>query len=134
MSNETTANVRVKVGRFIFLGLAGLFVLCVTIQIFIAGMAVFTDASYWRYHVVFVRIFELFPILMLIFSFLGRLSKALRWWCVAIFILIYAQYFTAHFPGAGAFHPVMAAVLFSVSLLVFVKAKRSVSAREAKLS
>lgn len=125
MSNETRANKRGRVCGYIVLGLASLFTVCVAAQIFLAGLAVFTDPSYWRHHEVFVRIFELFPILMLLFAFIGRLPKSLHWLSAAIFVLICAQYFTAHVPGAGAFHPVIAAVLFWVALLAAAKAKRS---------
>ncbi|CAG7658713.1 DUF6220 domain-containing protein [Paenibacillus allorhizosphaerae] len=112
--------------RFIFLFVAGLFVVCVTAQIFIAGMAIFTDSSYWHSHIVFVRIFELFPILMLILAFVGKLPVFLRWMSVLILVMIFAQYFTANFEGAGALHPVIAAVLFWVSIVVAVQAKRSI--------
>lgn len=112
--------------RFIFLCVAVLFVVCVTAQIFIAGLAIFTDSSYWHSHIVFVRIFELFPILMLILAFMGKLPVFLRWMCLLTLVMIFAQYFTAHFEGAGALHPVIAAVLFWVSIVVAVHAKRNV--------
>ncbi|MFK7691240.1 DUF6220 domain-containing protein [Paenibacillus sp. HJGM_3] len=116
----------IRGSRFIFLGVACLFVICITTQILIAGMAVFTDSSYWQNHIVFVRVFELFPIVMLILSFTGKLPNFLRWMSVVILILIFAQYFTANFEGAGAAHPVIAAILFWVSIVVAVHAKRSV--------
>ncbi|WP_248924028.1 DUF6220 domain-containing protein [Paenibacillus hamazuiensis] len=127
MNKEARNDSRYKLWRILYQGLAAVFFVCVVVQIFFAGMAVFTSPSYWQYHLVFVRMFELFPILMLVCAFAGKMSKALRWMCVAIFVLIYAQYFTAHFPGAGAFHPVIAAVLFWVSLSAVARARRSIS-------
>jgi len=115
-----------RIGGIIYIGLAGLFAICVAVQIFLAGMAIFIDASHWHDHVVFVRIFELFPLLLLIFSFVGKLSKGLQWMSVVIFLLIFAQYFTAHFPGAGAFHPVIAAVLFWVAVHITVRAVQNI--------
>lgn len=115
---------RGKISRFVFLGIAVLFTVLVAVQIFLAGLAVFTDPSYWHSHVVFVRIFELFPILMLIFSFTGRLPKSLRWKSAAVLVLIFAQYFTANVSAAGAFHPVIAALLFWLSLQMSTQAKR----------
>lgn len=115
-----------SIAGIVFLGLASLFVVCVSVQIFFAGMAIFVDSSHWHEHVVFVRVFELFPVLMLIFAFVGKMPKALRWMCAVIFLLIFAQYFTAHFPGAGAFHPVIAAVMFLVAVHVAVLAKVTV--------
>jgi hypothetical protein len=81
-------------------------------------MAIFNDAGQWSSHVAFVHFFEFLPILMLIFAFAGRLPGALRWQTVALFALIFTQYFTANLPGAGAFHPVIALVLFWLSFKV----------------
>lgn len=117
MSDTTRTFTRAnRIGGFVYVGLSGLFAVCVTAQIFLAGMAIFVDSSHWRDHTVFVRVFELFPVLMLIASFVGKLPNGLRWMCAVIFLLIYAQYFTAHLPGAGALHPVIAAVLFWVAV------------------
>ncbi|MBB6735729.1 DUF6220 domain-containing protein [Cohnella zeiphila] len=102
--------------RTVFFGVACLFAACVAVQIFIAGLAIFTDSSHWHDHEVFVRIFELFPLLMLIFGFAGKLPVSFRWISVVLLLLIFAQYFTAHVQGAGAFHPVIAAVLFWLTL------------------
>ncbi|WP_188991072.1 DUF6220 domain-containing protein [Paenibacillus nasutitermitis] len=110
---------------FCFLGVAGLFVICIMTQIFIAGMAIFTDSSYWHSHIVFVRIFELFPIVMLLLSFIGKISTFLRWMSVLLLVFVFAQYFTANFDGAGAVHPLIAAVMLWVSIVVTVHAKRS---------
>jgi len=126
MSTHTPTQERGKISRFVFLGLACLLVVSVLVQIFMAGMALFTDSAYWRSHVIFVRIFEYLPILMLIFSFAGKLPKSLRWLSLLLFVLIWAQYFTAHVPGAGAFHTVIAAVLFWTAVHVMIRANRVV--------
>ncbi|MBB6672921.1 hypothetical protein H7C19_19755 [Cohnella nanjingensis] len=68
---------------------------------------------------------EFVPLIMLILAFPGRLPQTLRWMCAGMFLLIFAQYFTAHFPGAGAFHPVIAALLFVLSVHVATQARRS---------
>ena len=121
-----------RIGGVVYVGLAGLFAVCVAAQIFLAGMAIFTDSSHWHDHVVFVRIFELFPLLMLVFSFVGKLPAGLRWMCVVLYLLIVAQYFTANFSGAGAFHPVIAALLFWVAIHVTVRAIRSVFPKQER--
>ncbi|MBD0384416.1 DUF6220 domain-containing protein [Paenibacillus sedimenti] len=113
-----------KFSGFIFLGLSWLLVACMIIQTFIAGMAIFSDAGQWSSHVAFVHLFEFLPILMLIFAFTGRLPRALRWQTSVLFVLIFAQYFTANLPGAGAFHPVIALVLFWLSFKVARRAAR----------
>lgn len=40
---------------WISLGLAWLFVVCIAVQTFIAGMALFHDGSMWRSHTLFVH-------------------------------------------------------------------------------
>lgn len=130
MSVETKSNEhRGKISRFFFLGLAWLLAACVVIQIFIAGMAVFTSPSYWHNHIVFVHLFEFIPLLMLIFSFTGRLPYSLRWMSAALFVMIFAQFFTANFTGAGAFHTVIAAAMFWLALHVAIQAKRIIIGR-----
>ncbi|QYR22358.1 hypothetical protein KZ483_05065 [Paenibacillus sp. sptzw28] len=107
-----------RLSGFIFLGLSWLLVACIIIQTFIAGMAIFSDAAQWSSHVSFVHLFEFLPILMLIFAFAGRLPRVLGWQTFALFLLLFSQYFTANLPGAGAFHPVIALVLFWLSFRV----------------
>lgn len=115
-----------KVSRKLFVLAAGLFVISVMIQIYFAGMAIFSDSSYLYNHIVFVRFMEIFPVLMVILSFTGKLPKYCRWMSVLLFLLIYAQYITANIPEAGAVHPVIAAVLFTVSVMTVLHAKRVV--------
>lgn len=120
-----------RIGGVIYVCVAGLFALSVAVQIFLAGMAIFVDASHWHDHVVFVRLFELFPLLLFIFSFAGGLPTGLRWMSLVILLLIFAQYFTAHVSGAGALHPVIAAVMFWVAVHITVRGARSVFPRQA---
>ena len=101
-----------------------MFAASVAVQIFLAGMAIFTDPSHWHDHEVFVRMFELFPLLLFIFGFAGKLPASFRWVGVVLLLLIFAQYFTAHVQGAGAFHPVIAAVLFWLTLQTAVRSRR----------
>ncbi|MGG3506131.1 DUF6220 domain-containing protein [Paenibacillus lautus] len=65
--------------------MACLFVICVTTQILIAGMAVFYGSVLLAKP--FVRVIELFPILMLFLSFTGKLPNFLRWMIVLNAIL-----------------------------------------------
>ena len=107
-----------RVSRTVFMILAWGLALCILVQTLIAGLAIFTHASYWASHRIFVHIFGYLPILMLVFAFACRLPHSLRWHCVGLYALIYVQYFTANFPNAGALHPVIALLLFWHSLVV----------------
>lgn len=122
---------RSPLAGYLYVGLAWGFVACIVIQTFLAGLAVFTDASHWNNHKVFVHIFEFIPIVMLITAFIGKLPKVLRWQSLALFLLTYSQYFTANLPQAGALHPVIALVLFWLSVKVAKQAGRWCSLLEA---
>ncbi|HEX7057730.1 MAG TPA: DUF6220 domain-containing protein [Bacilli bacterium] len=131
MVKEIESSIRVRVFRHIFHGTAWIMVACIVIQTAIAGMAVFADPAKWSWHTAFVHVFELVPLLMLIFAFVGKLSKALRWQSFGLFVLIYLQYFTAHVPTAGLLHPVIALLLFWLSFRVAKKAWQFNKGRES---
>lgn len=98
--------------RWVYLALAWLFAACVVVQVFFAGMAIFVDSARWQWHTSFIHAFEFLPFLMLLVAFIARLPIAIRWLTIALFGLIFLQYFTANFGGlAGAFHPVNALLL-----------------------
>ncbi|WP_240345836.1 DUF6220 domain-containing protein [Parageobacillus toebii] len=122
MGKEKHVNTSVRVSRFIFTGLAWGLVACVVIQTFLAGMAIFSNSMYWTKHIVFVHLFEIIPILMLIFAFTGQLPKTLRWQSAGLLGLIFAQYFTANMKMIVALHPVIALVIFLVSWIVAKRA------------
>jgi hypothetical protein len=93
------------------------FAVAVTVQIFLAGLAVFTDPARWQWHTSFVHAFELLPLIMLIVAFAGRLPARLRWAAGVQFLLIAAQYATANSGGpVAAIHPVSAMVIFWLAL------------------
>jgi hypothetical protein len=124
LEQKNRTNGRVPFSGYVFLLLAWGLVICVCVQTFIAGLAVFTDPSHWKNHRVFVHIFESLPLLMLIFAFAGKLPGSFRWQSAGLIALIFVQYFTANFPGAGALHPVIALVMFWFSIMVAKNAGR----------
>ena len=118
-------NNRFQYSRVSFLILAWIFTISVVIQTFIAGLAMFTNYSYWAYHTTFVIWFQFIPILMLILSFIGRFSKLIRWQAAGLFLLIVPlQYASINIPGMGAIHPVIALILFWLALMVIKKVSR----------
>jgi hypothetical protein len=72
------------------------------------------------------------PVLMLVVSAVGRLPVRLRWLSAALFVLVYAQYFTANIGGlvplVAALHPVVALVIFWLSVHVVQEARRAMAA------
>ncbi|MEW9702217.1 SDR family oxidoreductase [Paenibacillus sp. SI8] len=63
------------VGRLIYNILAWLFLACIVVQVFIAGMAIFADPVNWSAHKTFVKIFVLIPLIMYLLTFVGRINR-----------------------------------------------------------
>jgi len=99
-----------------YAALAWALVVCVAVQVLLAGMAVFVDPLNWVRHVAFVHVFELIPVLMLILAVVARASRGQGLYLgpVLLWFLISLQY---AFADAGktvvaALHPVNALVIF----------------------
>ena len=98
------------------------FLICVAIQVFLAGLSVFADPSYIEMHISFVHLFEALPLLLILFGFLGR-DKALGITGIVLFVLISLQYVFAAVGGiVGALHAVNALVMFGLALTMFHRA------------
>ncbi len=120
---ETTA---VRSVRWIFAILSAIFVICILIQVFIAGLGVFGEED-WEMHITFVHFFELIPVIMFILAFFGRIKGIPRWYSLGLFLLIMVQYATANVPNAGylaALHPVVALLMFWGAVTVFRHSRR----------
>lgn len=109
---------------------AGAFVIGVLIQVYLAGMAVFMDPTYWDLHTTFVHILELIPAIMLVLAALGRFLWKMKLLPVGLFALIIVQYATAiGFSGSvvAALHPVIALVLFGLAAITTRKSWHALS-------
>ena len=118
---EEQVSTRVRWSRYGYLLLAGIFVVCVVVQVFIAGMAVFVDPANWSLHMTFVHVFEFLLIPILVLAFLGQLPRDLKWLPVVFWTLIGLQYATAEGFSASlvaAIHPVNALVIFWLSVFM----------------
>lgn len=117
---------RGKPVRLAFAVSAAAFTLCVIIQVFLAGLAVFAGPENWELHEAFVHAFQFIPLVMLALSFFGELPSKFRWQSGVLFGLIYVMYYTAHFheisPYVSAAHPVIAMGLFGMSSMVTLDA------------
>lgn len=115
-----TKSMRIRVGRRIYLILASCFTLCILIQIYLAGMAIFINPANWAKHTLFGHLF-LFntPILMLIFAMIGSLPRWAYWQIFGLFVSVFLMYFTANIsfvlPWMSPMHPVFAFLLLILS-------------------
>ncbi|MBO0588007.1 DUF6220 domain-containing protein [Sporosarcina sp. E16_8] len=117
---------RIRVGRFIFLTLTTLFTICILVQVYLAGMAVFGNPRVWVKHIIFVHLFGFnLPILMIIFAVVGSMPRWAYWNTFGIFVSTFLMYFTANInailPWMGPIHPVLAILLFVLPCSIIIK-------------
>lgn len=110
-------SVPVQLARIGYAVLSSVFVVCVLVQVFFAGMGAF--GADWSHHVSFVHFLEPLPLLMVPVAFVGRLSWGLRLLPLALVVLIGAQYAFANAAvPAAALHPVNALLILLIGLLL----------------
>lgn len=108
--------------RIAFVAVAWLFVACVVIQVFLAGLGVFAGAANFNLHRDFGYTFGWLTVVMLVLALAGRLGR--RWIGLsALLLVLFAMQsvfvaFRADLPAAAALHPVNALAIFYVAQLV----------------
>lgn len=121
--------------RMIFLSGIWLFIACLLIQVFLAGMAVFMSRSWWAMHTMFAHIIGVLTLILLAVVFLGRFPKKVWKLTVLIVFLLLMQGMTihlSHIPNlslTAAFHPVNALLLFWVATATGWKTWRIVTSQ-----
>ena len=122
--------------RMLYLIVAWLFPVAILVQVFLVGLSLFTTQPYWDAHIALGHSIGLLPILLVILAYLGRLpSPAKRLaWLVLVVYLIQAEVFAAirtAVPTLAAFHPVLALVLFALTMTIAWRARTVVRASAA---
>lgn len=111
---------RVGIIRFSYALFAAVFFICIVIQVFLAGVAIFANPGNWTMHSTFVDYFAMLPAAMFLLSFLGRIGGGLRWIALGLYALNAFQYMSIHLFSAigmlAALHPANALLLFWGSL------------------
>ena len=119
--------------RMLYLIIAWLFPIAILVQVFLVGLSLFTNQSYWDDHISFGHMIGVLPILLVILGYLGRLPRRtiiLTWLALGTYI-IQAEVFAAiraDVPIFAAFHPVLALVLFALALIIALQARTVVRA------
>ena len=120
--------------HMLYVVLAWVFVLCIAIQVFLAGLSVFIGSSWWTIHIRTGYLFFLLPVLLLPIGLAGRLSRSLvllNALLIALYVLQWSlvQFsWMLAFPLLGAFHPVNAMLMFLTAVLLAIRAQRWVQA------
>jgi|SRR5262245_40255467 len=118
----------VKWTRILYLIVAWLFPVAILIQVFLVGLSLFTGQAYWSTHRDVGHSLAVLPLLLVILAYLGRLpgsEKRLIWLQFGVY-LVQAEVFAAirdSVPLFAAFHPVLALVLFALSLIIALRAQ-----------
>lgn len=112
---------RVRVARVAYTVLAWIFAICVALQVFLAGLAIFDGPAWWSEHRSFVHLFEFVPLLMLVAALLGNMSTRAKWLSLLAFGLVALQYgfvILGSVSGAAlaALHPVNALLIFGLAI------------------
>ncbi len=108
--------------RFAFAGVAWLFLACVVVQVFLAGLGIFAGPENFALHRDFGYLFGYLTLALLVLALVGRLGR--RWIGLsALLVVLFAlqSVFVAlrsAAPAAAALHPVNALAIFYVAQLV----------------
>jgi hypothetical protein len=113
-----TDSARIRLVRFVYGLLAAVYLACVVLQVFFAGLGLFVNSSDLQLHRVFANYFEFGSVLLFALSFAGRIRGRLRWLPLGLFALTSLQHMTVRtFTGLlPALHTVDALLLFWIAL------------------
>ncbi|MFC5530768.1 DUF6220 domain-containing protein [Cohnella yongneupensis] len=116
-----------RYARFLFGLFAALFAVCVVVQFYLAGMALFADEGGWSPHANFAKMFEYLPLLMFILSFIGKIGGRLRWLSLGMFVLFIFQHLTVRVFNdtwvVASLHPVSGLLIAWASIHVAWKVR-----------
>ena len=108
-----------KVSRIVYLAASTLFLVGVSLQVFLAGMVVVALRTGWGNHRDLGHALALPLLIMLVTAYLGRLPSKIKWmtWLLLGVYIIQADviiFMRASYPYVSAFHPVLALVDFGL--------------------
>ncbi|WP_274362407.1 DUF6220 domain-containing protein [Paenibacillus thermotolerans] len=93
-----------------------IFAICIFIQVFLAGLALFWNSAQWASHTGFSRLLLVVSILIVVISFIARLPNALRLRSAGLLGIFILMAVSVKLPsGIGylsALHPVLALTMF----------------------
>ena len=109
----------IKISRYIYLAASSLFLIGVTLQVFLAGMVVVALQTGWGNHRDLGHALALPLLIMLVTAYLGRLPSKMKWmtWLLLGVYVIQSDviiFMRASYPYVSAFHPVLALVEFGL--------------------
>jgi hypothetical protein len=120
----------VSSARAVYLGLVWIYLAAIVVQVFLAGVGLFGAARDFEPHRSLGWILHLGPVLLLIVAFVARVGWQTIWWNVALLLTVGVQPFLPGLrndvPLLAALHPVLALVIFWITLTIGLRAWRRV--------
>jgi hypothetical protein len=105
--------------RIVYVILVWLFLAAITVQVLLAGLAIFGDPRDISIHIQFGYLLHLSPILILIAAAVGRVGRTTLLWVGALVAVTLVQPLLPMLRGTSellaAFHPVLALVMFAIA-------------------
>ena len=124
----------VRLARAAYALCAGLFAVCIVLQVFFAGAGVLVNPSYWELHRAFGHSIQLLTFVLLAFGLIGLLPWRMQALNVLIVLLFVGQYIflwlmpSLGLPALRALHAVNALVLFWITVHLGQRAWRLIRA------
>ena len=121
--------------RLAFIGVAWLFLACVVVQVFLAGLGVFAGAQNFSLHREFGYVFGWLTLVLLLLALAGRLGR--RWVGLSALLLVLFALQSVFValreiaPAVAALHPVNALAIFGVALHVAMRSRVLAADRSA---
>jgi hypothetical protein len=132
MGKQQNHPVRTFVQRS-YIGVAGFFVCCVLVQVFLAGAGLLVDGAWMPFHQIFGSIIILIPLVFLLpLSIFGRFPRSIIWLTLLLAVLSLLQpILIGRSMGlVKALHPVNALFVFVLPIFLSYRAGRSMRASQ----
>jgi len=116
--------------RYVYAGLAWLFLIGIVVQVFLAGVGIFGVQRDFEPHIGLGWTLHLGPVLLLVAAAIAKVGRRIIWWNVALLVAVGIQPFLPSMrndlPFAAALHPVNALIIFWLALTIGLQAWRLV--------
>jgi hypothetical protein len=112
--------------RYVYLALVWIYVAAILVQVFLAGIGLFSASRDFEAHRNLGWILHLGPVLLLIVAAIARVGATTIWWNVGLLVIQGVQPLLpgvrADLPWAAAMHPVLALLIFWLALTIGLRA------------
>lgn len=112
--------------RYAYLGLVWAYLAAVLVQVFLAGIGLFTPERDFETHISLGYLLHLAPVLLVIVAFVAKVGPRLMRWTVALLLVQGIQpllpMLRSDMAWAAALHPVLAMIIFWLALSIGLNA------------